>query len=390
MQIVFQDGGNQSGAKLSGNHVGVNPVFHMKRLSRMKCLTLLRCNVSGQLTKEFLVAEARKLQSFAWAKSTKKALNSEQKTFISFCSLYQIDELPVDGDTLVLYAAYLVLSGRLKSVGSVKQYLSAVSTLHKMFGLECHTPSSYGPLRFTVTGIQRIISRPKRRMLPITPQILYNLLVYPELPEGSSWESKCLMFTLRVLYVFMFFSMLRTSNLIPPSRSEVDPLRQLTWGMVQRLDDGIVCAVRLSKTIQFQERVHQVPLSKIDNKMFCPVAGLDRLLSMRCGVAVAPDDLVFQVFTSKGVWEPLYKNVLVKVLEAQIRGMKLEPEMYRPHAFRHGGVQEALIWEPSLELIKLQSDHVSNAIHSYCNLPGYRRFRVSQKMGNSFARDFIR
>ena len=144
--------------------------------------------------------------------------------------------------------------------------------------------------------------------------------------------------------MFMFFSMLRTSNLVPQSQSEVDPLRQLTWGMVQRLDDGIVCTVRLSKTIQFRERVHQVPLSKIDNQMFCPVAGLDRLLSMRGGVATGPDDLVFQVFTSKGVWAPLYKNVMVKVLESQIRGMKLDPEKYRPHSFRHGLIWDCLLY----------------------------------------------
>ena len=343
--------------------------------------------VPGELTREFLTAEARKLQSFAWAKSTKRSLNSEHKAFLSFCELYQVEALPVDGDTLVLFATYLVLSGRLKSVGSVKQYLAAVSTLHKMFGLTCDTPSSYGPLLFTVRGIQRVISCPKRVTLPITPEILYNLLTYPKLSSADRWECHCLLFTVRVLYVFLFFSMLRSSNLIPVSRTEIDPLCQLTWGMVQRLEDGILCTVRLSKTIQFREKEQKIPLSRVQNPLFCPVVGLDKLIKMRKGAAVSPNDLVFQV-QRNGKWEPLIKSTLVKILEAQIGGMGLDVSKYRPHCFRHGGVQEAMLWEPNLELIKLQSGHISDAVFSYCNLPGYRRFRVTQKMGERFSSGF--
>ena len=85
-QIVFLDGGNQNDARLSGSHVGVK--LFLRGLSLMKCLSWLTYSVSGQLTKEFLIAEARKLQSFAWARSTKKALNSEQKNIYRvLCSL---------------------------------------------------------------------------------------------------------------------------------------------------------------------------------------------------------------------------------------------------------------------------------------------------------------
>jgi hypothetical protein len=105
------------------------------------------------LTLEDLAREARHLQAWAWVESTKKSMNSGQRCFIKFCDMYSVTAFLVDGQTLVLYATYLVMSGKLKKVGSVKQYLSHVSTLHKMFGVTCHTPHSYGPLLFTVRGI---------------------------------------------------------------------------------------------------------------------------------------------------------------------------------------------------------------------------------------------
>ena len=118
------------------------------------------------------------------------------------------------GETLIQYAAWLVFSGRVHAVGSLRQYLSAVSTLHKMFGLVCHTPTSYGPLRFTVIGLQRRWSRPTKKMEPITGEILYNLLAYPLLTDIVCEDTADLMSTVRAFYLVAFFSMLRASNLV--------------------------------------------------------------------------------------------------------------------------------------------------------------------------------
>ena len=154
--------------------------------------------------------------------------------------------------------------------------------------------------------------------------------------------------------------------------------------MVQRHEDGVVITVRLSKTIQFQERVHQIPLSKVRNVLFCPLSWLDMLLQMRESRAISDEDVVFQICQS-GLWVPLCKNTVLRVFEEQIRGMGLDSKIYSLHSFRHGGISEAVNWEPNLEIIRLQSDHVSSAIHGYVNLPAVRRFRVTQKMGESFS-----
>ena len=224
----------------------------------MTCLPRYLCTILGNFSLEALAETGRQLQSWAWAESTRGNLNSQQKIFLDFCRETKITTFPVGGETLIQYAAWLVFSGRVHAVGSLKQYLSAVSTLHRMFGLTCHTLSTYGPLKFTVVGLQRRWSRPTKKMEPITGEILYNLLAYPLLTNIVCDDTADLMITVRAFYVVAYFSMLRASNLVLTRENKVDLLMVLTWGAIRGFEDGVVINMRRSKTNQHQERVHQV------------------------------------------------------------------------------------------------------------------------------------
>ena len=178
----------------------------------------------------------------------------------------------------------------------------------------------------------------------------------------------------------MYLSMLRSSNLIPISHGLVDTQRQLTWKQIIRYDDGIVIRVTLSKTIQFSQRVHEVAIASSPNSTFCPVRALDKLIELRGADNCAGDSLVFAVPGAGERWVPLTKTVAAAMLEQQISGMGLDPAKYRFHGFRHGSLQAAVLVEPSLEIIRVQSDHLSDAIHAYTSLPGHKRFGVSTSL----------
>ena len=78
-------------------------------LSSPTCSTLISGAVRPSLGE--LSAVARSMQTMAWATSTQKCLTSQQKSFLEFTQFYGIEEFPASGDTLVVYAAYLVHSG---------------------------------------------------------------------------------------------------------------------------------------------------------------------------------------------------------------------------------------------------------------------------------------
>ena len=176
---------------------------------------------------EYLENEARWLTLNAWADSTKKTLSSEYKAFKAYCRVANIWSLPVHGHDLRLYATWLVSSGRLKSASSVQQYLSAVRTIHRRVGLDCPTPSTYGPLDMVVKGIRRAAQRPIHRTLLVTPAILRLILHTPQADPRNAMEYQILT-VMKAVALIYFLSMLRSSNLLPISRKNINRLQVLT------------------------------------------------------------------------------------------------------------------------------------------------------------------
>ena len=154
---------------------------------------------------------------------------------------------------LIDYSVWLITTDRLRSVDSVRNYLSAVRTLCKMYGHDCPTPKSHWSLDWTLVGIRRELQFPPQRKKPISPDILYNLITRPSdlyTPlQTLSWEKQVLLTTIQVVYIVAFFSMLRASNIVPKSHKKVDKKRLLTWSKLRRHSNGVVCRILLSLSL---------------------------------------------------------------------------------------------------------------------------------------------
>ena len=197
------------------------------------------------------------IQSNAFALRTKKNLNSMFRAFMQFCTFYRISGAPASGDELCLFATWLYVSGRVHSVQSVRNYLSAVRTWHRGNGLDCPTPTTFTPLGLTIRGLERKFSTPVRKMSPITPNILLSLVQYPSNIFGTEWK----IFTvIRSLYVHLFLSMLRLDNMVPQSTGCFNPDVQLVWSRVVKLGQGVVIRATHTKQIQDRRRTLEVPL----------------------------------------------------------------------------------------------------------------------------------
>jgi hypothetical protein len=71
----------------------------------------------------------------------------------------------------------LAVSKRAKTVQTIRNYLSAVRTLSKLYGLQCPTPTTDGGLGLTVRGLAKKLGKNKRRMFPLTKHILKRLKI---------------------------------------------------------------------------------------------------------------------------------------------------------------------------------------------------------------------
>ena len=127
-----------------------------------------------------LMSDLQHYKALAWARTSRRSMNSKQCAYYSFCEVYDTPPMPANPQQLGLYAAWLVASGRLTSIMSICQYLSAVRTIHKENNLDCATPKASYELDCYIKGIARQLSRPPKRMSPITPAILNHLLDFPD------------------------------------------------------------------------------------------------------------------------------------------------------------------------------------------------------------------
>ena len=84
----------------------------------------------------------------------------------------------------------------------------------------------------------------------------------------------------------------------------------------------------------------------------------------------------------QGRWIPLTKAVLVKFFDEQIAKMNLNPKDFSIHSFRRGVLQRALLKNISVDIMRSQSDHSSEAIMAYLGLPVADRFAISEAMGS--------
>ena len=299
------------------------------------------------------------------------------KAFFRFCDEMGIVGFPPSPDQVRLYAVWLVLSVCSRA-DSLRQYLSALRVYAARLGHWVPSPSEYGPLLAVVRGTARTFAGPVRRSRAVSPEILTNLLM-SRLPASPTPAQRITLRVLKDTALILYLSMLRGNNIFPTHPAAVDPVRQLTWDKVRRVPGGVVLTIIESKTVQHRERLHQIHLAAAPDSIFCPVQAFDRLLRMRGGAAL-PSDLVFQLPSDDGSWFPLVKYQFISWFRSRLADMGEDPTLYSCHGFRHGSIQLALLHHNNLTLIRLHSNHISDAIFCYSNIDPARRSAVSSAM----------
>ena len=299
------------------------------------------------------------------------------KAYFRFAEEMAITEFPPTPDEVRLYAVWLMLSVCSRA-DSLRQYLAALRVFASRRGQWVPSPTEYGPLLSVVRGSARLFAGPTRRSEAVSPAILRNLLLSQPPPDPSPAQRVTLQ-VLKDAALLLFLTMLRGSNVFPPHPAAVDPVRNLTWDKVRRVPDGVIITIVLSKTVQYRERLHEIHLVSAPGSLFCPVAALDRLFAMRGGHAL-PQDLVLQLPSEDGTWTPLVKYQFLAWFRGRLADMGLDPAAFSVHGFRHGSIQLAILHQGNMTLIRLHSNHLSDAIMCYANIDPAKRSAVSSAM----------
>ena len=165
-----------------------------------------------------------------------------------------------------------------------------------------------------------------------------------------------------------FFGMFRKSHLLPTSTKSFNPAKQLTKEDFRFYPWGILLTIRWSKTIQFRERVVQIPLPRIPNSPLCPVEACTR--AFRFTIHTPGNSQAFNWLQQSSLTIRSFTySMFTDKLRAILRDLGYPPHSYGGQSFRRGGASFAYQAGVPIELIKVLGDWRSDAVLLYLTIP---------------------
>ena len=167
--------------------------------------------------------------------------------------------------------------------------------------------------------------------------------------------------------------MFRASNLVPRSTKKWSGIRQLSRSSVEFNKSGMILKIKWSKTIQFRQRILEIPVFAIPGSILCPVRAVRRVLKISKASSRGP---LLAISNSK----MFTYGMLQRKLKEVINRIGLDKTKYSSHSMRRGAVlwaQKNSVPEP---MIKLFGDWSSDCYKRYLQFPEETRVAVGRKM----------
>ena len=253
----------------------------------------------------------------AWAPNTWATRNSQWRKYLTFCGDNDLIPVPADAQTVSRFLVFLARSVKYSTVNS---YMSAIIKLHEYYGHPVNFREIF-MVKLVLSGLKRRLGDSVIQKMPLTiSQLLamYGLVDSDNILSQAMWCG----------IILSFRTLLRKSNIVPGSLTDGDHV-------IRRKDivftqDGMILRVRSTKTIQYKERVLEIPVRTIPGSPFCVVTHLKKHF---ISFPMSADSLLLYKTTQNGPKPILYRELL-DYLKNLVEGIGLNPSDVGLHSLR--------------------------------------------------------
>ena len=296
----------------------------------------------------------------AWSANTRSTRNSQWKQFGEFCNSVGLVPVPALERTV---ARFLMYKARSCKYNTVNNYLSAINALHKCYGKAVDFRDSF-LIQMILSGLKNRPGEGVVQKIPLSPSELlsmYSVLDRASVEQMTYWSA----------LVFCFRSLLRKSNVLPSSADDDDHL--VCRSDISFKDWGLVVDIRSSKTLRYQERCLQIPITVVEGSPLCAVSLLRSHFSLFPG---HPDGPLFYKRTSAGNILPVKYQDVLRFLKLVVAKIGKNPDSVGLHSMRRSGAFFLHQIGVPLEDIKSFGDWKSMAALMYLVSPLDRMIKV--------------
>lgn len=274
---------------------------------------------------------------------------------MTFVTELGVTPLPASPEVICLYIAYMVRSFKYVTIIN---YVSALRSLHKCYSI---TPVSSDNflVSSTLTGAKRLLGDGQFSSDPLLPPQLYSIYKVLDLEKQDE-----LVFWTAVLLCFR--GLLRKSSVCQGIHCIQRKDTEFTdWGMLLYINS--------SKTIQFKQRVHVVPIATVKG----PLCAVSFMRTMVGRIPAKPTYNMFGVYKSN-VYKTMTYEFFAKKLKSVIGLTGLSRQgKFTSHSLRRGGATALSLAGVPLHEIQRRGDWKSLSVLLYLSSP--LDHRISQE-----------
>lgn len=241
--------------------------------------------------------------------NTRRALESDWRTFTNFCSELGLTNLPALPETVI---EYITSVSEHYATSTISRHLSSIKRLHLMTGHP--SPTEHPTAKAVWKGILRVKGRKSEGKSPLMIDHIRKIV--------RMFDSSLCGTRNKALLLVGFMGGLRRSELANLN------VEHLHWQ-----DEGVVLYIPFSKTDQ-EGSGKEIPLPEAENKDFCPVRALKSWLKLR---GEQPGALWLQTYKNEMLRDDRITDMWISVLiKRWVMNIGLDPKVYSGHSMRTG------------------------------------------------------
>ena len=131
----------------------------------------------------------------------------------------------------------------------------------------------------------------------------------------------------------------------------------------------MLIAIRWSKTIQFRERVVEIPIPCIPYSKLCPTTAATHAFRFTSAAPPSAQAFAWATGSSPININAFTYNMFISKLRTHLKQLNINPKDYAGHSFRRGGASFAYQSGVPIELIKALGDWHSDTVLIYLTMP---------------------
>ena len=313
-------------------------------------------------------------QSYYYAKNTSRNVLSHIRQWIFFTVFFGLCPLPASTENLVLFTELMAVT---VGYDHIKAVIGSIGFLHEIFNLPFQRDSFQ--LRLTLQSLKRRLARAPFQALPISIIQLKEMYKYVDIDKPEELAIWCSI-------LVGFFGLLRKKNLVPEDLLDVDPTKILTVGNFAIFKEKGVALIYIpfSKTNQFGQQNHVIPLLKNSCRALDPIFHLDLLFSR---TEAHPNSPAFTYKLRNQLKFVSYKTFTTR-LKSLLSKSGFSPEKYSGHSLRRGGA--TFLYSCGASILQIQScgDWQSSVFTKYLFISLEQRLLSQQLMASKIGSDF--